>query len=182
MQDNMITFRQATTADSLLLSRGLHAALLINDVTDERLRRFADLVCSRHDVLYSPQNTTVAMADGNEAGIITAYDGSRYAAMRQVTMPLLKREFDIEFPEMEDETEAGEYYLDSLAVMPEFRNRGIGRALLTHAIAEGKRLGLAVTLAVDPDNTGAQRLYHSLGFRHMRDIFIFGHTYWKWRV
>ena len=55
----MITFRQATTADSLLLSRGLHAALLINDVTDERLRRFADLVCSRHDVLYSPQNTTV---------------------------------------------------------------------------------------------------------------------------
>lgn len=178
----MITFRQATTADSLLLSRGLHAALLINDASEERLSRFADIVCCRPDVLYSPQNTTIAVVDGEDAGIITAYDGSHYAAMRQVTMPLLKREFDIEFPEMEDETEAGEYYLDSLAVMPEFRNRGIGRALLSHAIAEGQRLGLAVTLAVDPDNIGAQKLYRSLGFRHMRDIFIFGHTYWKWKV
>ena len=178
----MITFRQATTADSLLLSRGLHAALLINDASEERLSRFADIVCCRPDVLYSPQNTTIAVVDGEDAGIITAYDGSRYAAMRQVTMPLLKREFDIEFPEMEDETEEGEYYLDSLAVMPEFRNRGIGRALLSHAIAEGQRLGLAVTLAVDPDNIGAQKLYRSLGFRHMRDIFIFGHTYWKWKV
>lgn len=178
----MITFRQATIADSLLLSRGLHAALLINDASEERLSRFADIVCCRPDVLYSPQNTTIAVVDGEDAGIITAYDGSRYAAMRQVTMPLLKREFDIEFPEMEDETEAGEYYLDSLAVMPEFRNRGIGRALLSHAIAEGQRLGLAVTLAVDPGNIGAQKLYRSLGFRHMRDIFIFGHTYWKWKV
>ena len=37
---------------------------------------------------------------------------------------------------MDDETEAGEFYLDSLAIYPEYRRRGIARQLLKTESAE----------------------------------------------
>lgn len=102
--------------------------------------------------------------------------------IRQATTALIKQHLGLEFPNMEDESEAGEYYLDSLAVLPEYRGRGIGRKLLEHGIGRGTSQNLTVTLAVDSINDKAQRLYRSLGFSHQRDIFIFGHTYWKWAI
>lgn len=175
-----VTFRPATEADALFIARGFHTAMLMADTTEERVRTFAYNICARDDVLYSPRNTTIAVVAGRDAGILTAYDGSRYRAMRRVTMPLVREHLGVEFPDMEDETERGEWYLDSLAVMPEWRGQGVGTALLRHAIEQGVARGLTPTLAVDPANANAQRLYRSLGFRHQRDIFIFSHTYWKW--
>ncbi len=56
-------------------------------------------------------------------------------------------------------------YVDSLAVRPAFRRRGIARALLLHAFAELRRRGIPrVALHVDAANpTGATRLYESVG-------------------
>lgn len=178
----MLTFRPATAADALFIARGFHTAMLLDDTPPERISLFAEKICTRDDVLYSARNTTVAVLDGEPAGMITAYDGARYAAMRQLTLTLVKEHLQVEFPGMEDETEAGEYYLDSLAVLPQCRGRGIGRALLQKAVDEGMGRGLSPTLAVDPANKRAQRLYRSLGFRHVREIFIFGHIYYKWAV
>lgn len=174
-----ITFRPATAADALFIARGFHTAMLMADTAEERVRTFAYNICTRDDVLYSPRNTTIAMLSGRDAGMLTAYDGSRYEALRSATWPLLGA-MGLDFPTMEAETEVGEWYLDSLAVVPECRSRGVGTALLRHAIAQGAARGLTPTLAVDPANARAQRLYRSLGFRHRRDIFIFSHTYWKW--
>lgn len=69
---------------------------------------------------------------------------------------------------IEDETDKGEYYLDSIGVLAEFRGEGVGRALLIaaaqRAFAEGyKRVGLIV----DYDNAEAERLHASLGFRRV---------------
>lgn len=175
----MIEFRQATEADALFIARGFHTAMLMEDTPEERIRLFADKICSRSDVLYSSVNTIIAEKDGVAAGMVTAYDGSRYHGMRIVTMALVKEHLGIEFPGMEDEAVPGEYYIDSLAVLPEFRGLGIGRQLLQKAVEEGHRRGLVATLAVDPVNTKAQRLYESLGFVRDSDLFIFGHTYWK---
>ena len=178
----MITFRQATHSDALFIAQGFHTAMLMSDTPESRIRLFAEKICMRDDVLYSAPNTTIVEVDGKPAGMITAYDGSRYSDMRRVTMALVKEHMGIDLSDMEDESEAGEYYLDSLAVLPECRGRGLGRMLLKHQIAEGLRRGLNVTLAVDPVNTNAQRLYRDLGFVDMRDIYIFGHTYWKWVI
>lgn len=177
-----LTFRPATANDAVFISRGLHMALLISDASEERIRLFGETVCCRDDVLYSARNSTIAMVDGKEVGLITAYAGGRYKEMRQNTMPLMKELFGTDYADMEDESVEGEYYIDSLAVLPEYRQHGIGRALLRQAIRDGQQQGLTVTLAVDPDNAGAQKLYKSLGFTHQRDIYIFGHTYWKWEV
>ncbi|MGF1515467.1 MAG: GNAT family N-acetyltransferase [Elainellaceae cyanobacterium] len=58
---------------------------------------------------------------------------------------------------------AGSFYIGNLAVAPEYRNRGIGRQLLSQCIAEAN--ATAVFISVDIDNPRAQKLYESLGFR-----------------
>ena len=50
-----------------------------------------------------------------------------------------------------------------IALLPEFRGRGIGSALFTALIAEAKELGIPVTLHVEVFNQ-CQRLYQRLGF------------------
>jgi ribosomal protein S18 acetylase RimI-like enzyme len=53
-----------------------------------------------------------------------------------------------------------------LAVLPEFRGRGIGRALLTAAEARAVERGCCkLTLEVLETNAGARRLYDARGFR-----------------
>lgn len=178
----MVTFRQATVDDALFIARGFQMAMLMENVEEEQTQKFAYNICTRDDVLYSAPNTIIAEVDGKAAGMITAYDGSRYHEMRQITLRLIEKHLGITFPGMEDEAGPGEYYLDSLAVWPEYRGKGIGRQLLQQAIATGLAKQLTVTLAVDPVNENAQRLYRSLGFEEMCDLFIFGHTYWKWCV
>ena len=58
---------------------------------------------------------------------------------------------------------AGSFYIGNLAVAPEFRNRGIGRQLLSQCIAEAGPSDLFIS--VDVDNLRAQRLYESMGFQ-----------------
>lgn len=174
-----VTFRQATIDDALFIARGFQMAMLMEDVPEEHTRLFAEKICRREDVLYSWRNTLIAEADGVAAGMVTAYEGANYRPWREQTLVLICEHLGVEFPGMEDEAVAGEYYVDSLAVLPEYRGQGIGRQLLQQAIACGKDKGLKVTLAVEYDNDRAQRLYRSLGFEDDGNLFIFGHDYQK---
>jgi GNAT superfamily N-acetyltransferase len=56
-------------------------------------------------------------------------------------------------------------YLEDVFVVPEWRNRGIGTALLEAAERAAAANGAAaVTLAVSTGNSGARRLYERLGY------------------
>lgn len=58
-----------------------------------------------------------------------------------------------------------EIHINNVALRPAFRARGLGTALLTHVLAEARRLGASrATLEVRASNVGAQRLYARLGF------------------
>lgn len=64
----------------------------------------------------------------------------------------------------------------NVAVHPEFRRRGIAKAMMEATMAKAKKLGAkTVLLQVDAENEGAQRLYSGLGFIEER-IF----TRWQW--
>lgn len=53
-----------------------------------------------------------------------------------------------------------------LAVLPEYRGQGVGRALLQAAEERAKKRGCAkLTLEVREDNAPARHLYHQHGFR-----------------
>ena len=64
-----------------------------------------------------------------------------------------------------DEPAAGSYYINVIAVYPEFRSRGLGTRLLDFAQGEAARRGLTqLSLAVFEQNKGAVRLYQRNGF------------------
>ena len=57
-------------------------------------------------------------------------------------------------------------WLEDLVVLPEGRDRGLGRRLLDTAIAGARGAGCRrITLLTDADNAAAQRFYHRAGFQ-----------------
>ncbi|MDO8963459.1 MAG: GNAT family N-acetyltransferase [Coriobacteriia bacterium] len=62
----------------------------------------------------------------------------------------------------------GEGSLARLAVSPDSRRAGVGRALVTEAVAWMARMGArAVTLSTQEGNAASRALYRSLGFREL---------------
>ncbi len=56
-------------------------------------------------------------------------------------------------------------HINNLAIRPELRQRGLGRLLLDHILADAARLGAPnATLEVRRSNAAAQRLYARAGF------------------
>ncbi len=111
------------------------------------------------------------------AGILVSYDGGLYHSMRRLTFSLLPSFSGVSVEDMADETTAGEYYMDSLCVWPQYRGHALGRQLLEAAIARARSMRLTPTLLVDPDNAPAKRLYASLGFQPAGQVVAFGHLY-----
>lgn len=75
------------------------------------------------------------------------------------------------------ETEAGEFYLDSVGVLPEYRGQGIATLLFEAQCERAASSGHKVAgLIVDVDKPKAEALYARLGFRYIDDKDFFGHT------
>lgn len=73
------------------------------------------------------------------------------------------------------ENEPGVGWIRVLGVLPEYRQRGLGQAMLRHAFAEFARRGFnAVGLGVDAENpTGAVRVYERAGMHVERTNLLF---------
>ena len=173
-----ITVRPARREDAATIARAVAMAIgdqeILRDYCGKDHLAVLTEVAAREGTQYSWQYALVAEVGGVVAGAVVGYDGARLAVLREGTFAVL-RESVGRVPTITDETEAGEVYLDSIAVLPEFRGLGVGRALVAtfceRAFAEGHtRVGLMVDLA----NPNAERLYTSLGFERIaqKDFFI----------
>lgn len=182
----MITLRKGTKEDAPFIAQMIMTALHLDYKADERLYGQIVRLVKDDKTLYSWHRCVLAVDGETCAGLCLAYDAKDYheRRVRSFTMPYedgtTLGEEDRSLLEQEDEAGEGEFYIDSLAVAPEYRKQGTGRMLMLDAINRGKELGLSPTLLVDPENPGAIRLYSSLGFRYKRDMFAFGQTYHKY--
>ena len=132
----------------------------------------------RDDSQYSYLNTEVAVAeDGELMGICVTYDGGQLHRLRKAFVSAALEVFGIDYSKMDDETQAGELYVDSLAVVEKFRNQGVATALLRSAVQKAEQMQLpAVGLLVDADNPCAERLYQNVGFAYVNDAVWGGHV------
>ncbi len=134
------------------------------------------MLVERENSQYSYRNTLVAMDGDKVIGISVSYDGARLHELRRAFIEAAKKYIGKDHSGMDDETQAGELYLDSLAVLPEYRRQGIARKLLKGTKERANRLGLpCVGLLVDKDNPIGEALYTSVGFRYINDNQWGGH-------
>ena len=176
MKTGNIKIREAVATDAPLVGRVVLMALHY-DETHPLASIFAELA-SREVSQYSYRNALVAEVDGSVVGAIIGYDGARLEELRKPLFELMVEKLG-NVPNVEDETSAGEFYLDSLAVLPQYRGCGVGGALLSaardRAFAAGhKRVGLIV----DFENPRAEALYKSLGFERVNATKFLGHDMW----
>lgn len=148
-----------------------------NGHTLDDFHRMMTSLVERDDSQYSYRNTLVACGDeGQIQGAIVAYDGARLHELREAFIGAARECLGWDFSSMDDETQAGEVYLDSLAVLEEHRGKGIATALLRAEIERAAREGhSAVGLLVDKGNPNAERLYRSVGFEYANDASWGGH-------
>ena len=125
--------------------------------------RMMTTLVRRENSQYSYRNAWVALDDKTTdgkpvvAGVIVGYDGADLHRLREAF-----------------ETQAGEYYIDSLAVDTRYRHQGLATLLLRKLIDQKGRKQ-PVGLLVDKGNPSAERLYRSLGFEYVNDTTWGGH-------
>ena len=182
MEAMKIIVRSAVRDDAEIIAKAVEMAIgdevaLRNYCGDDYHTALTE-VASRRDTQYSWQNALVAEVDGVVAGAVVGYDGAQLYALREGTFAVLC-DYVGHTLSVVDETSAGEYYLDSVGVLPEFRGLGVGYALVKafsdRAFATGHK---CVGLIVDYENHNAEKLYAALGFERVDTKLFFGHKMW----
>ncbi len=180
-----ITIRQATINDAKLIACVVGTAIgeeLVKEYFGTNwLNIIAEIACHETSQ-YSYHNTIVAEVNGIAAGAIVAYNGARLNELRTQTLNIIHK-YNPNFAFTEDETEAREYYIDSLCVLPEYRKMGIAtcliRELQNKVFANGYT---CLGLIVDFDNPNAERLYTSIGFKRIKTRIFLGHKMWHLQI
>ncbi|MCM1309898.1 MAG: GNAT family N-acetyltransferase [Bacteroides sp.] len=168
--------REDATLIGCVVVEAIGAELAAEFAGNRRVNAVVDLfaaLAAREDSQYSYRNALKAVAyDGAPMGFIVGYDGARLHELRRAFFEEVKRHLGYDMDgAMPDETDPAEFYLDSLAVFPEYRGRGVASALI-NAIAE--RAGKPLGLLCDKSNVRARRLYERLGFSRVGDRLFAG--------
>ncbi|MEZ7514661.1 GNAT family N-acetyltransferase [Flavobacterium frigidarium] len=129
---------------------------------------------AQEDNQYSYQNCWVVSNENQIIGAINIYNGANLHTLRMPIINYLKTNFNREII-IDDETQAGEYYIDTLGIKTNQQGKGIGFMLLQFIIdkfvhKQNQTLGLLV----EKENRAAQRLYKKLGFIYQSDKNLVG--------
>lgn len=182
----IVQLRDATSEDAPFIARVVLAGIELLDMDavlpDNQRVLYEHLVgiCRMDDTLYSYRNTRIAEVDGCAVGALVAYDGARYAMMREKTFGLVQQTSGMDLNHKAMETGTGEFYLDSMAILSDYRGAGIGKMLMRDRIDFALSNGFQkVTLLVDKDKPRLQRYYECEGFAFSEEMFVFGAWYNK---
>ncbi|MBQ7952651.1 MAG: GNAT family N-acetyltransferase [Alistipes sp.] len=182
MKAPKITIRSARVEDAATIARAV--AMAIGD--KEALRAYCGedymavltQIAATKGTQYSWQYALVAEVDGTAAGAVVGYDGDDLQPLREGTFAIVQQ-LTGRVPNIANETEGGEYYLDSVGVLPEFRGLNVGRTLVREFCNKVfATQHNCVGLIVDSNNPQAEKLYTSLGFERVGTRLFFGHRMW----
>lgn len=183
--NSMLNIRQAkmTDVDDVISLVYLAIKDIAYQLTGEQ--HYEDVIAQLKKFYLSENNrfsanlVTVKTVDEKVAGMILCYDGLE---AEQLYSPIIKHLHDVKLlseATIDDEADEDEYYIDALAVFPEYQGHGIAKELFAEAEKNGKLKGFKkISLNVDLDNEKAEQLYTRLGYRSTKQITINGRPYW----
>jgi len=196
-----IAIRPAGKDDAFFIARNILSAAGFYGSKAIPADKMSDVfteICGMEDTLYSWKRTTIVCVDGSSAGSLTAYDGALYKDLKKKTSDLIRKhvysdvcsgngddasENDLTydfFANWKDETRPGEYYLDSLTILPEYRYHRLGKILVDHALEVAQGLGFnLVSLIVSENKIWLREYYSSCGFHPEGHLMFFGDTYMR---
>jgi ribosomal protein S18 acetylase RimI-like enzyme len=135
----MTIIRKATSADSSAIASCLLIAMediiykFIGEQNSQQAKAFMEFFVEKEDNQYSYTNCWVAEDGGRVVGAINIYDGALLVQLRQPVLDHLKDKFQ-RVLDLEDETQPGEFYLDTIGVHPDQQGKGIGTRLLQYVV------------------------------------------------
>lgn len=182
MKAPKITIRSARVEDAATIARAVAMAIGDKEVLraycgDDYMAVLTQIAATK-GTQYSWQYALVAEVDGTAAGAVVGYDGDDLQPLREGTFAIV-RQLTGRVPNIANETEGGEYYLDSVGVLPEFRGLNVGRTLVREFCNKVfATQHNCVGLIVDSNNPQAEKLYTSLGFERVGTRLFFGHRMW----
>lgn len=181
MKEVEIILRSAQKQDAGWIADGIMAAVgdeLVDEIANgygrNMVKRVFTELAEMENSQYSYRNSIIAETpEGEVAGIVVAYDGKILIEARRLFFKLAKDllHWDIydmvEDGEPEVETDPSEFYLDSLAVRPQFRNHGVATKLIKEVEKRAAEVGKPVGLLCAEHNDTARPLYEKLGFKEI---------------
>ena len=123
MKESKIILRHAQEEDAPIVALAVAMAIddneALHDYCGDNPLSVLTEIARAEATQYSWRFAIVAESEGEPVGAVVGYDGARLKELREGTFAVLRRLVG-RVPNINDETEAGEYYLDSVAVLPEF--------------------------------------------------------------
>ncbi len=148
----------------------------IGERSPEKAALFLEAMTSEKGNQYSYENCWVMENKAEVIGVACLYDGGKLHELRQPVANYIRQHFGKDF-NPEDETQAGEIYIDCVGVNPNQQGKGIGSKILYFLIDEyAKKQSKTLGLLVDNDNPKAEKLYVKLGFSTVGEKTVVGKT------
>jgi len=182
-----LAVRPATIADTsiatslILMTMGQFADYLFGADNPTKVVEVISRLFAQPLNRFSYQFTDIVETDDQAAGIMISYPGrtmnrlglsmgkqlwSIYGARGFVRF--VRRALPLAFMR---EASADEYFINTLAVFPDFQGKGIGTYLLSYAENKAREMHYnKCALSVEVSNPRARTLYERLGYRIMRTI------------
>ena len=161
-------------ATLLLLAMDAIVCEFIGQNDSKKTKTFLHHFVQKENNQYSYQNCFV-VEDGDQIiAAVNIYDSAELKRLRAPIIKYIEKHFMKAF-NPEDETQPGEFYIDSLGVHPNQQGKGIGAKLLKYVIhyyvtQHSNILGLLV----EENNPDAKRLYLKLGFQPVGEKMLVG--------
>ena len=188
-------FDDIDTLSQLLYQSGPNLFRYILQVDENKLYKVIYHILKRDGVIYSKDYFSVLEQDSIVKGAISLVPGNeiKEAEKKMVntfldiiktigltkTFRMLARiEFLNSFPEIHND----DFFINSIAVIPEFQGQGIASELLKSAFTKARELGFTkISLYVETVNEHAINVYQKYGFKITQTV-IFKEKYNKFKL
>ncbi|WP_028298238.1 GNAT family N-acetyltransferase [Olivibacter sitiensis] len=177
-----MTVRKAVPKDAEWIATYILLAMkdivykFIGEKDENKAKEFMLYFTKRKNNQYSYENCWVAEDENKVVAAAILYDGAELSELREPVLHYIKHQFNRDL-DLEDETQPGEYYIDSLGVNPDQQGKGIGSKILRFLIEEYvNKDRQTLGLLVDDDNPNAKKLYQNLGFQLVEKKAFAGKT------